>query len=167
MGERKETLRGRHMDCDYGRNFWVYSVKILCICLSWSGLQPTSGSCTRRKELHSQATKERLVLEAKDFIQHSMGKEKKKIVWERNHHATFLSPTVICEHQEVDLLRLMIYGCTCLISLQRWSLIVLFSSVSHYLNALFVPQINNIHMDAHLFGHDHHSSWKSHSLRYI
>ena len=87
--------------------------------LSIQGPHPASGSCTRRKGFHSQATKQWLVLEAKDFIQHSMGNKNKRIVWARKHHATFLSPTVICEHQEVDLLRLMIYGCTCLVSLQR------------------------------------------------
>ena len=42
-----------------------------------------------------------------------MGQEKRRIVWERKHHATFLSLTVICKHQEVDLLWLMIYGSTC------------------------------------------------------
>ena len=63
--------------------------------LSIQGPYPASGSYTRRKGFHSQATKQRLVLEAKDFIQHSMGKEKKRIVWERKHHAIFLSPTVI------------------------------------------------------------------------
>ena len=63
--------------------------------LSIHGLEQASGSCTRRKGFHSQATKQWLVLEAKYFIQHSMGKEKKRIVWERKHHAIFLSPTVI------------------------------------------------------------------------
>ena len=63
--------------------------------LSIQGPHPTSGSCTRRKGFHSQATKQWLVLEAKDFIQRSMGKEKKRIVWERKHHVILLSPTVI------------------------------------------------------------------------
>ena len=63
--------------------------------MSIQGPQPASCSCTRRKGFHSQATKQRLVLEAEDFIKHLMGKEKKRIVWERKHHAILLSPTVI------------------------------------------------------------------------
>jgi len=51
-----------------------------------------------RGKSNPQATKERLVLEVKDFIQHSMGQEKRRIVCERKHHATFLSLAVICEH---------------------------------------------------------------------
>ena len=80
-----------HNPCEFSQKY----DKLHSDFLSIHGPEQASGSCTRRKGFHSQATKQRLVLEAKDFIQHSMGKERKRIVWERKHHAIFLSPTVI------------------------------------------------------------------------